>query len=59
MLVMASPGFGKVACGKSLKVGEWAAGCVMQGWVNRVERQSRHKNSALAGADTESCLLAL
>lgn len=42
---MASPGFRKVACGKSLKVGEWAAGSVMQGWVNRVERQGRHKNS--------------
>lgn len=53
---MASPGFRKVACGKNLKVGGWAAGCVMQGWVNRVEGQGRHKNSELAGADTESCL---
>lgn len=56
MHVMGSPGFGKVAYGKSLEVGRWAVGFVMQDWVNRAERQGGHKNSVLIGADTEPCL---
>lgn len=56
MHVMGSSGFGKVAYGKSLEVGRWAVGFVMQDWVNRAERQGGHKNSVLIGADTEPCL---